>query len=174
MWGAFDSVWSTDDRHDLGKQSPRRPARYYKQAVIDHISYSVNNFSKSVDFYDETLKILGYKRLTEFGISNDKHQVASYGKNGRPAFWIYKEKKGYFDENEFVGKARGFHVAFFSPSIDAVHKWYEKALELGGQDDGKPGPRIEYHSKYYAAYIIDPSGWKIEACFLPYKSPAKL
>ena len=72
-------------------------------------------------------------------------------------------------DSEDVGKARGVHMAFSAPNAEAVAEWYDKALKLGGKDNGAPGVRPEYHPGYFGAFIIDPSGWRIEACFHGYK-----
>ena len=131
--------------------------------MIDHISFSVKNFEESQCFYDETLKILGYERLMNF---DTDVLVAGYGKQNRPSFWIGTKKVlTEEDKLEHVGKAAGFHVGFLAPDTDSVHRWYTKCLELGGKDNGKPGPRPEYHPGYYGAFIVDPNGWRIEACF---------
>ena len=53
--------------------------------------------------------------------------------------------------------------------VEAVQQWYAKCLELGGKDNGAPGPRPEYHPGYFGAFIIDPNGWRIEACFHQYQ-----
>ena len=136
--------------------------------MIDHISFAVNNFEESRDFYDQTLSIIGYERLVNFDAEG--HQAAGYGKNGKPAFWIgKKEKLSEEDKREHVGQAAGFHVGFLASDVDSVHQWYEKCLELGGRDNGAPGPRLEYHPGYYGAFIIDPSDWRIEACFQNYQ-----
>lgn len=134
--------------------------------MLDHISFAVKNFEKSRDFYDHTLATLGYERLMNF--DTDDHQVAGYGINGRPHFWIGFLKKPY-NGDEQVGKAAGFHIGFTAQSVDAVHKWYDKCLELGGKDNGAPGPRPEYHPGYYGGFIVDPNGWRIEACFQQYQ-----
>jgi len=68
-----------------------------------------------------------------------------------------------------VGQAAGFHVGFVASNVEPVHKWYEKYLEIGREDNGAPGPRPEYHPGYYGAFIIDPNGWRIEACFQNYQ-----
>ncbi len=136
--------------------------------MIDHISFSVKNFEKSQNFYDKTLEILGYERLMNF--DNEEHQVAGYGKNGRPSFWIgVNHVPSEKDKHESVGQAAGFHVGFLAPDVKAVHQWYEKCLELGGKDNGAPGPRLQYHPGYYGGFIIDPDGWRIEACFQSYE-----
>lgn len=131
--------------------------------MIDHISFAVNNFEESCQFYGSTLAILGYERLMTF--DNEDHQVAGYGSAGKPSFWIGIDRK-QAQQDEYIGKARGFHVGFLAPNVEAVHQWYAKCLELGGTDNGAPGPRPEYHPGYYGAFIIDPNGW---VCFQNYQ-----
>lgn len=136
--------------------------------MIDHISFAVKNFQESQSFYDKTLGILGYERLMDF--DSDDHQVAGYGREGKPSFWIgVKKILTEDDKNESVGQAAGFHVGFVASDVESVHKWYQECLALGGKDNGSPGPRPEYHPGYYGAFIIDPSGWRIEACFQNYQ-----
>jgi hypothetical protein len=49
-----------------------------------------------------------------------------------------------------------------------VDAFYQQAIALGAKDDGKPGLRPHYHSNYYAAFVIDPDGYRIEAvCHQP-------
>jgi catechol 2,3-dioxygenase-like lactoylglutathione lyase family enzyme len=133
--------------------------------MLDHISFSVNNYEESQSFYDDTLEILGYTRLMTF--DTDEHKVAGYGRDQKPSFWIGSESKP--NANEAVGKARGFHVAFLAPSVEAITKWHSRCLELGGQDNGAPGLRPEYYPGYYGAFIIDPNGWRIEAVLHDYQ-----
>lgn len=133
--------------------------------MIDHVSFSVNDFAKSILFYDETLKILGIERLMTF--DTDEHKVASYGNNGKPFFWIGVDAQP--NTQESVGKARGFHLAFAAPTLESIHEWHKKCLSMGGTDNGAPGPRPEYHPGYYAAFIIDPNGWRLEAVLHNYR-----
>lgn len=135
--------------------------------MLDHVSFSVNNFQESLKFYDETLKTLGYERVMTFEMEDQN--VAGYGSHGKPSFWIGAEARPNIQES--IGKARGFHIAFLAPSQEAVMAWYQACLELGGKDNGKPGPRPEYHPGYYGAFIVDPNGWRIEAAihdFVPH------
>lgn len=133
--------------------------------MLDHISFSVNDYQESLSFYDETLKILGYDRLMNFDLGEQK--VVGYGEGHKPSFWIGVGNPG--QESESVGKAKGLHVAFKASSVEAIQTWYKKCLELGGTDNGAPGPRPEYHPGYYGAFIVDPNGWRIEACLHHYK-----
>jgi predicted lactoylglutathione lyase len=59
----------------------------------------------------------------------------------------------------------GTHVCFAAESEDQVKAFHRKALELGGDDEGKPGLRKEYSDNYYAAFARDLDGHKIEAVF---------
>ena len=97
--------------------------------MIDHISFAVNNFEESRDFYDQTLSLLGYARLMNF--EDDEHQVAGYGKNDKTFLWIgVKKNQSEQDKHEHVGQAAGFHVGFLAPNVESVHQWYAKCLEL--------------------------------------------
>ena len=134
--------------------------------MLDHLSLSVNDYEQSVKFYDETLRLLGFERLMIFDSGNGK--VVGYGSAGELLSFeisIHKEP----NQQEFVGKARGLHVAFRAPSVGAIQRWHARCLELGGRDNGAPGPRPEYHRGYYAAFIIDPNGWRIEAVLHTYQ-----
>jgi len=133
--------------------------------MFDHISFSVNDFSQSQNFYDETLKILGIERLMTF--DTEEGQVAGYGVNDKPSFWIGADHKPNLQEN--VGNARGFHIAFLAPNVESIKNWYQKCLELGAKDNGTPGSRPEYHPGYYAAFVTDPNGWRLEAVLHNYQ-----
>jgi len=67
----------------------------------------------------------------------------------------------YGDEAQPPG--RGSHVAFNAPSREAVDEFYKEALVYGGTCDGKPGLRARYGPYYYAAFVISPDGWRLEA-----------
>jgi len=47
-----------------------------------------------------------------------------------------------------------------APRVDAFHA---NALKAGGKDNGKPGVRTDYGPKYYAAFAVDPDGYRLEA-----------
>lgn len=130
--------------------------------MIEHISLMVKNYEESRRFYDETLSILGYERLMNFEDASSK--VCGYGKEGKPAFWISFEESPSRPE-EKIGLASGFHVAFSASSKQDVEDWHKKALELAGKDNGLPGYRVEYYPGYYAAFIMDPNGWRLEALY---------
>ena len=128
--------------------------------MLDHVSFAVKNYEESCKFYDETLLILGYKR--EATLEFPGGRVAGYGNGGvRPCLWISDGGR----EDETIGTAQGLHFAFVAPSTAAVDQWYAACLKLSGKDNGAPGTRPHYHPNYYGAFVIDPNGWRIEACF---------
>ena len=62
-----------------------------------------------------------------------------------------------------VAKAKRFYDAALAPSRKSVDQFYAAALKTGGRDNGKPGLRADYGPTYYAAFIVDPEGYRIEA-----------
>jgi catechol 2,3-dioxygenase-like lactoylglutathione lyase family enzyme len=83
--------------------------------------------------------------------------VADYG-NERPMFWI-----GNRGELAEICPSSGFHLAFVASDRLSVDAFYAAAIKVGAKDDGKPGLRPQYHPNYYAAFVIDPDGYRIEA-----------
>ena len=56
----------------------------------------------------------------------------------------------------------GFHLCFNAPTDAAVDAFHAAALANGGRDDGPPGLRPHFGPDYYAAFVFDPEGWKLE------------
>jgi len=70
-------------------------------------------------------------------------------------FWITEQEVA----------AGSVHVAFAAPDRQTVDAFHAGALEAGGVDNGRPGLRPQYHSGYYAAFVLDPDGNNVEAVF---------
>lgn len=120
---------------------------------INHASVGVVDFSKALAFYDAILAPLGGKQvlLVEgFGVG--------YGAQF-PEFWVQLP----FNQQEAT-TGNGVHIALNAPSKEAVDSFHKTALELGGSCDGPPGYR-DYSPGYYASFIRDLDGNKIEAVF---------
>jgi len=58
---------------------------------------------------------------------------------------------------------RALHIAFRVSSRAAVNAFHVAALAAGGQSNGEPGLRPQYHPNYYGAYVLDPDGHNLEA-----------
>jgi hypothetical protein len=57
----------------------------------------------------------------------------------------------------------GLHISFVAPTRTAVDAFHAAALKAGGRDNGKPGLRPDYGPSYYAAFVYDRDGYRIEA-----------
>jgi len=122
--------------------------------MFDHLSLGVGDIERSIAFYDAALAPLFVRRCVRFG------GLAAYGPDNRPMFWL--------GLCAGAGPGEGVHFALAAPSRAAVDGFYAAALGAGGIDDGPPGLRPHYHPNYYAAFVRDPDGHRIEAvCHLP-------
>ena len=119
--------------------------------MIDHVSVGVRDVSRSKQFYDAALKPLGYTCLSEGKDS------LGYGKE-RVAFWATVT-----DHPVPADVRSGLHFCFGAPTPASVDDFHAAALAAGGRDNGEPGVRREYAPNYYAAFVIDPDGYRVEA-----------
>ena len=120
--------------------------------MIDHVTFGISDFDRSVRFYDRAFAPLGVRRL--FDDNSGPARATGYG-DARPWFWIV-------EHDPTSGK---LHVALRAESRDAVDAFHREALAAGGKDNGAPGPRPHYHPGYYAGFVLDPDGHNIEAVF---------
>jgi catechol 2,3-dioxygenase-like lactoylglutathione lyase family enzyme len=119
--------------------------------MINHISIGVRNIAKARTFYDAALKPLGYSCLSR------SESSLGYGKDC-VAFWISTSTSPVPADPQ-----SGLHFCFSAPTRKSVDAFYKAAVAAGGRDNGKPGLRADYGSNYYAAFVIDPDGCRIEA-----------
>jgi catechol 2,3-dioxygenase-like lactoylglutathione lyase family enzyme len=125
--------------------------------MIDHTSIAVRDLKKGEAFYAALLAPLGLAKLREW-----PDAAIGFGKK-YPEFWI--NRRAAMDR---VADDSGVHISLRAPSAKAVDAFHAAALKAGGTSDGAPGVRPEYHQTYYAAFIRDPDGNRIEAVtFLP-------
>ena len=124
--------------------------------MIDHVSIAVSDLARADAFYTSVLAPLGFLRLRA------EETRIGFGKT-HAEFWI-----------NFRASARvegdGAHVALRASSTGAVDAFHRVALERGGMDDGRPGFRGRGvgPNRYYAAFIRDADGNRIEAVtFVP-------
>ena len=125
--------------------------------MFAHISIGVRDIDRSKRFYDTVLEPLGYKCLRA------ARTLLGYG-YGRDniALWVVQaERPVPADEKS------GLHFCFTAANATAVDAFHAAALRSGGRDNGAPGLRPEYSPDYYAAFIIDPDGYRIEAYYGP-------
>jgi len=120
--------------------------------MLHHLSFAVTDLARSAAFYDAVLSPLGYVRIWE------DSTAVGYGSPGGGDKFAIKFRPG-----TGTVPGDGFHVAFAAPSREAVDRFYGAALRTGGRDNGPAGLCAEYGEHYYAAFVIDPDGYRIEA-----------
>jgi catechol 2,3-dioxygenase-like lactoylglutathione lyase family enzyme len=125
--------------------------------MIAHVSIGVHDAARSKSFYDAALEPLGYKCIRA------ARSMVGYGYGADSiSFWVVSvERPVAADEKS------GLHFCFAAPDAAAVDAFYAAALRAGGQANGAPGLRPVYGPDYYAAFIIDPDGYRIEAYYGP-------
>jgi catechol 2,3-dioxygenase-like lactoylglutathione lyase family enzyme len=115
--------------------------------VIDHVGFEVSDLERSAAFYDAVFLALGGRRIHE-----GPHAIA-YGIVA-PQLWIVvrgrRPEPGYG------------HIALTARGRAAVAGAHRAALLNGGRDEGPPGLRPQYGPLYYAAYVRDPDGLRVE------------
>ncbi len=119
--------------------------------MFDHVSIGVSDITRAGKFYDAALGPLGYTRLS------DGEGSLGYGDKA-VALWLGATKNPVKPDME-----SGLHFCFVAPNRKAVDAFYAAALKSGGKDNGKPGVRADYSPSYYAAFVVDPDGYRIEA-----------
>lgn len=123
--------------------------------MIDHTGITVTNLEKSEAFYTKTLGALGYILCTNspefvgFGVREGPRKSADPGGE----FWV----------SEGTPMAPRAHFAFNAASRADVDAFFAAGIAAGGTDNGAPGLRPQYHPHYYAAFVLDPDGYNIEA-----------
>lgn len=127
--------------------------------MLDHVSLGVTDLERSRRFYDLVLRPLGLVRTVDFDNGRGSDYGAMAGQLG-VEFTITIEPG--------AGPSRGMHLCFRAPDRAAVHAFHSAALAAGGREDGAPGLRPLYHPDYFAAFVLDPDGHRIEAvCHAP-------
>ena len=116
--------------------------------MIDHVSVVVRDIDAAAHFYEALLTTIGVSKL------ETRPTTVGFGKQ-YPEFWI-NLRPGT------TPNSSGAHVCFRARTADMVDAFHEVALVAGGFSDGAPGLRPQHGEGYYAAFIRDPDGNRIE------------
>jgi len=119
--------------------------------MIDHVSVAVRDLERAARFYHATLATLGLSRLVT------RPATIGFGK-AYPEFWINLRNNMAAAEQD-----SGAHICLRARSAAEVDAFHAAALDAGGRSDGAPGLRPHDRVRYYAAFVIDPDGNRIEA-----------
>ena len=125
--------------------------------MIDHTGFYVSNLESSKLFYSSTLKSLGYVLRLEFAgkAAGFGPENPAEGADPGGGFWI----------TQGTPYTPRVHLAFSASGKEEVDAFWHAALRAGATDNGAPGYRPQYHAGYYAAFVLDPDGYNIEAVF---------
>ncbi|MBU6321574.1 MAG: VOC family protein [Patescibacteria group bacterium] len=128
--------------------------------MIEHVGIPVRDYKKAKAFYTAALKPVGYKLQRDY----PEWQTSGFLEGGHTSFWISVPAKNFAPA----------HIAFLAKSKAAVAKFHQAAIAAGGKDNGAPGFRLDYGPDYYAAFVLDPWGNNIEACYFGERAPKSL
>ena len=126
--------------------------------MIDHVSVGVGDLARAKAFYEAVLGAIGMQCLVE------REGMAGFGKR-YPELWL-NHRPGM----AVVSRETGVHICLRARSEEHVRAFHAAALAHGGSDDGKPGPREAAMTGYYAAFVRDPDGNRLEAATFPPKA----
>ncbi len=122
--------------------------------MLDHVSLGVSDLDRARTFYEPVLEAIGLEQT----LSHDG--ALAFGADYPAEFWIQTPIDG-----APAASGNGTHICFRAGSKAAVDAFHKAGLENGGACAGKPGMRPQYHPNYYAAFLFDPDGHKVEALY---------
>jgi len=123
--------------------------------MIDHISVGVSDLDRSAKFYEATLAALGLTRLVT------RPRTIGFGK-AYPEFWI-NLREGM----SRVAPESGVHICLRARTTGEVDAFHAAAIAIGGTSENMPSIRPHDRVRYYAAFVTDPDGNRIEAVTFP-------
>jgi catechol 2,3-dioxygenase-like lactoylglutathione lyase family enzyme len=126
--------------------------------MLDHVSVAVRDLAASAGAYERVLGSLGLKRLVE------RPATVGFGK-AYPEFWLNARP-----DLAPLPADTGIHICLRAADEDAVRAFHANAILSGWTDAGSPGPRQGAMTLYYAAFVQDPDGNKLEAANFPRKA----
>jgi len=119
--------------------------------MLDHVSIGVRDAGASKRFYDVALKPLGHSCLSQ--------SPGSLGYGAQAVqLWVNDAVRPVPADAD-----SGLHFCFSAPTRASVDAFHAAALREGGKDNGRPALRAAYGENYYAAFVVDPDGYRLEA-----------
>jgi len=119
--------------------------------MIDHVSVAVRDLDRATRFYEAVLGAIGYAKM------DARTQTVGFGKR-YSEFWL-----NHRPAMPAVAADSGAHICLRAANKQAVDTFHAAALAMGGQCDGAPGERPQHGKGYYAAFVRDLDGNRIEA-----------
>ena len=140
---------------------------------LSHVSIGVRDYTVSKAFYAAVLAPLGFALVYDSEDSNNpsttpqstenRTRTLGFGPSADREILNIFETKGGGAAATAPEPGPGFHLAFDAPTRDAVVAFHAASEKFGGRDNGPPGLRSHYGADYFAAFVVDPDGWRLEA-----------
>ena len=132
--------------------------------MLDHIFLTVADLERSIAFYKKTLAPLGIAHAIDYDGKDGPEghpDLKGFGRDNRVFFWLRKGSPG----------PQAVHVGFVARSEAEVRAFHRAAMAAGARDNGEPGARLYYDPRYYAANVLDPDGYSLEAVYKSWQHP---
>jgi catechol 2,3-dioxygenase-like lactoylglutathione lyase family enzyme len=123
--------------------------------ALDHVSITVRDLERAKPFYDAVMSALGVPKVHERADSVGYGQRNRAQDDSHTYFTLYQSPAATPDPRR--------HWCFRAASPEVVREFFAAGLRAGGRADGEPGLRPQYHAHYFAAFLLDPEGNRIEA-----------
>jgi len=123
--------------------------------VLDHISISVPSIELARPFYDAIMAALGVPKVYDLPEAVGYGTRCSAGDDAHSYLSVFQSPGANTDAKR--------HWCFKAATRAQVEAFYAAGLANGGKDDGPPGLRPHYHEAYFAAFLHDPFGNRVEA-----------
>ncbi|RYD40872.1 MAG: VOC family protein [Verrucomicrobiaceae bacterium] len=133
--------------------------------MLDHIFLMVSDIARSIAFYESALAPLGIEHAVDYDGKDGPPghpDLKGFGRDNRVSFWL----------REGTPAPQAAHVGFLASSEAKVRAFYEAAMAAGANDNGPPGARLHYDPRYYAANVLDPDGYSLEAVYKSWQHPS--
>jgi catechol 2,3-dioxygenase-like lactoylglutathione lyase family enzyme len=124
--------------------------------MFSYVSLGTRDLARAIRFYDAALAPLGHQRIADY--DPDGHSAAWGQDDPGPHLWLTQPFDG-----KPVSFGNGTMVSLLADTRAAVDACHAAALAHGGSDEGAPGLRPQYGPNFYAAYVRDPDGNKLNA-----------
>ena len=126
---------------------------------IHHIDITVSDLAISTAFYDQVLKLMGFRRIRDGGDvplwAGDRMEIGLRQARAQHNRTLDRYSPGLH------------HLAFGAPDLEAVDRVYEMLLQLGVKILDAPATYEQYSPRYFAVFFVDPDGIKLEYVYTP-------
>lgn len=123
--------------------------------MIDHISIAVSDLASAVPFYEAIFEALGMSRVVT------RPAMVGFGKS-YPEVWINLRP-----DMQPLSPLSGVHLCLRAKTTAQVDAFHAAAVKAGGISESAPSLRPHDRVRYYATFIADADGNRIEAVTFP-------